>query len=1017
MPIMRNVAAAALLALALGGSQALAAVPSSGTLSPSNPQLEYDGGPYTGANPSNQTGDPDCSLVPNTCDDYALTIDIDGAWLAAHPTAVVEIVTSWPGASDFDLYFQDQAGTTIENSGANAGMPERILYVPVAGVNQYRVRTLVFAAANETFHSVIRLFETPPVNTGAAIHVASTDVFTCNKHLEGAALAFDHGGDGEPAVAIQPDGTTWVTGIAGVGAGIGLWKIAPADVCVQSPAFQNQPDAGAGGGDTDIAIAPEANALGFHNIYTSSLSLANVTSSTSLDGGATFALTPISTPSTVQDRQWNAAYGVNTLYLSFNIGATQPGQVLKLYRSSGAGLGGTFVGPFLPRGTIDPTITYGLGDMAVDTRPGGDEVLLTAGPDGQGNVYHGWHQNDGNEVWVGVSRDFGTTWIQSQVTTLPEATSAEHKFTWVAVDGGGNVYTCWATANNVYYSVSQDIKTSDTPTWSAPIQVNNGPMTKTCVLPMIEAGSAGRIVFGFYGTTAENSQTAGAPWHYFHARCNNATDVLPVIEQLQVSDHVVHTGVVCLNGLGCSCCRELLECQELAVNPVDGSTFLTYGGASGIYASRQVAGVSGVAGKTIVDNSGPCPALTDNPPCTIVMADESTCIEPGATMAVDPSGDQGAAGNAQQDIRKVSIAEPWFGPGVRRLVFTMKVAELGSDALTLAPNTLWTILWTHPSGGEFPQKFVQMNSCDPSALPTFAYGHVEGVGPSALQSQDGTLTSGVSYSPDGTIRIEIDPVVFGPSTPDLILENVQGETRLLLGSACSGLIQQLDTTNPSNYTLRGNNWCEPQTVTCPPSVSRTPGTDIPMTFLVNNPSTAARLFNVQLDDGAGWIVGGPVNTTVGPVSPGSSGAVDVLVRMDSLCNPDMDVLSFDATAADLPTPNEASCATTVNCIEPVAGVGSSDPRRFRLALAGANPSRGSTMLSYAVPQRSPVKIEVYSVMGQRLRTLVDRVVEPGEYTVRFALHEGGAHRLSPGIYLVRMTAGDWTRGVRVIALN
>ena len=86
---MRKVLLATLFMLSLCAPQAWAAVPSSGTLSPSNPQLDYDGGPYTGSNPSNQIDDPNCDLVPNTCDDYALTIDIDGAWQAAHPTAIV----------------------------------------------------------------------------------------------------------------------------------------------------------------------------------------------------------------------------------------------------------------------------------------------------------------------------------------------------------------------------------------------------------------------------------------------------------------------------------------------------------------------------------------------------------------------------------------------------------------------------------------------------------------------------------------------------------------------------------------------------------------------------------------------------------------------------------------------------------------------------------------------------------------------------------------------------------------
>ena len=42
-----------------------------------------------------------------------------------------------------------------------------------------------------------------------------------------------------------------------------------------------------GGGDTDLAVAPDKNAAGFYNVYVSSLSLANVDVSTSTDGGVT----------------------------------------------------------------------------------------------------------------------------------------------------------------------------------------------------------------------------------------------------------------------------------------------------------------------------------------------------------------------------------------------------------------------------------------------------------------------------------------------------------------------------------------------------------------------------------------------------------------------------------------------------------------------------------------------------------------------------------------------------------
>ena len=86
----------------------------------------------------------------------------------------------------------------------------------------------------------------------------------------------------------------------------------------------------------------------------------------------------------------------------------------------------------------------------------------------------------------------------------------------------------------------------------------------------------------------------------------------------------------------------------------------------------------------------------------------------------------------------------------------MKVAGLGPTAGELPINTLWTVLWNNPVAGDpFPTKFVQMNTCDPTASPSFSYGHVEG----NLQTADGDATG--SWNPDGTIEIRIDPALVG----------------------------------------------------------------------------------------------------------------------------------------------------------------------------------------------------------------------------------------------------------------
>src|SRR5262249_21925147 len=153
-----------------------------------------------------------------------------------------------------------------------------------------------------------------------------------------------------PAVRIGKDGQTWVAANGGTfgTSAIGLWRIT--DDCAQNFTFvEPETPLYNGGGDLDVEGAPQKNALGVYNVYTSSLhatdTFGNFNSATSMDGGKTFTVTPISTPNVVDDRQWNAAYGASTIWLSYH--SIAGGFNIYVVRSDANGLPGTFVGPYL----------------------------------------------------------------------------------------------------------------------------------------------------------------------------------------------------------------------------------------------------------------------------------------------------------------------------------------------------------------------------------------------------------------------------------------------------------------------------------------------------------------------------------------------------------------------------------------------------------------------------------------------------------------------------------------------
>lgn len=75
-----------------------------------------------------------------------------------------------------------------------------------------------------------------------------------------------------------------------------------------------------------------------------------------------------------------------------------------------------------------------------------------------------------------------------------------------------------------------------------------------------------------------------------------------------------------------------------------------------------------------------------------------------------------------------------------------------------------------------------------------------------------------------------------------------------------------------------------------------------------------------------------------------------------------------------------------------------------------NPFNPSTRIRYQVASQANVQLQVYDVLGRRVRTLVDGQQQPGSYTVRF-----DGRNLSSGTYFIHLKAGDIT-GIQKMTL-
>lgn len=78
------------------------------------------------------------------------------------------------------------------------------------------------------------------------------------------------------------------------------------------------------------------------------------------------------------------------------------------------------------------------------------------------------------------------------------------------------------------------------------------------------------------------------------------------------------------------------------------------------------------------------------------------------------------------------------------------------------------------------------------------------------------------------------------------------------------------------------------------------------------------------------------------------------------------------------------------------------PLQYKLEQNYPNPFNPSTLIKFAVPERSKVLIKIYNITGEEIETLVNEEKDRGWYEIKF--NKAG---LSSGIYIYRMQAGSY----------
>ncbi|MCK4333183.1 T9SS type A sorting domain-containing protein [candidate division WOR-3 bacterium] len=90
---------------------------------------------------------------------------------------------------------------------------------------------------------------------------------------------------------------------------------------------------------------------------------------------------------------------------------------------------------------------------------------------------------------------------------------------------------------------------------------------------------------------------------------------------------------------------------------------------------------------------------------------------------------------------------------------------------------------------------------------------------------------------------------------------------------------------------------------------------------------------------------------------------------------------------------------------------------LELTNASANPTRQSAQIRYFLPADARVALEIYDVIGTRIRTLNVGSQEQGEHLLVWDIRNEAGQSVPRGIYFVRLKAAGEARSLRLIVLR
>jgi hypothetical protein len=185
------------------------------------------------------------------------------------------------------------------------------------------------------------------------------------------------------------------------------------------------------------------------------------------------------------------------------------------------------------------------------------------------------------------------------------------------------------------------------------------------------------------------------------------------------------------------------------------------------------------------------------------------------------------------------------------------------------------------------------------------------------------------------------------------------------------------------------------------------------------PNTSLRRLRLDLDftDGNPLVAGSGTIARVYYTVNGDSPDVDVIFDTTAF-QPTFLTLSSSAGGLQY-TPGFHKGTVTVRRAVDVEepGDGTTLPRSFALAQNYPNPFNPTTVIDFSLPRAGWVSLDVYNVLGRKVRNLVDEYLPAGNHRVEFDGRSADGGSLASGVYLYRLVTGNFSDSRKMILIK